>query len=154
MKILMVCLGNICRSPLAEGILQQKAKLAGLNWQVDSAGTNGFHNGEAPHHLSQKVALQNGIDISNQKSRKITKDDFDQYDRLYAMAGDVLSDMMDIAGKKFDSNQSSLLLDAIYPGQNKDVPDAWYSGEDAYVRTYDLIEKACDAIIADYLQKN
>ena len=154
MKILMVCLGNICRSPLAEGILQQKAKLAGLNWQVDSAGTNGFHNGEAPHHLSQKVALQNGIDISNQKSRKITKDDFDQYDRLYAMAGDVLSDMMDIAGKKFDSKKSSLLLDSIYPGQNKDVPDPWYSGEDAYVRTYDLIEKACDAIIADYLQKN
>ena len=154
MKILMVCLGNICRSPLAEGILQHKAQVAGLNWQVESAGTNGYHNGEAPHPLSQKVAKQNGIDISHQQSRRITKDDFDQFDRLYAMAGDVLSDMMDIAGNKFDSNKSTLLLDAIYPGKNKDVPDPWYSGEDAYVRTYELIEKACDAIIVDYLQKN
>ncbi|MEI9958154.1 MAG: hypothetical protein WDM90_18025, partial [Ferruginibacter sp.] len=71
MKILMVCLGNICRSPLAEGILQHKADEAGLNWIVESAGTNGYHTGEAPHHLSIKTALQNGIDISQQRSRKI-----------------------------------------------------------------------------------
>ncbi len=154
MKILMVCLGNICRSPLAEGILQHKANEAGLNWQVDSAGTNGYHNGEAPHPLSQKIAKQNGIDISNQKSRKLTQDDFDQFDHLYAMANDVLSDMMVIGGKKFDSSKSTLLLETTFPGLNKDVPDPWYSGEDAYVRTYELIEKACDAIIADYLQKN
>ena len=153
MKILMVCLGNICRSPLAEGILQQKALHAGLNWQVDSAGTNGFHNGEAPHHLSQKVAFQNGIDISQQRSRKITKDDFDQYDRLYAMAGDVLCDMMDIAGKKFDSNKSSLLLNAIYPGQNKDVPDPWYGPEPGYHDVFKLIEQASDAIISSYLSQ-
>jgi protein-tyrosine phosphatase len=71
MKILMVCLGNICRSPLAEGILQKKAAEAGLNWEVDSAGTNGFHVGESPHHLSEKVARANGIDISKQVSRQL-----------------------------------------------------------------------------------
>src|SRR4051812_34799889 len=63
MKILMVCLGNICRSPLAEGILEHKAREAGLDWTIESAGTNGYHTGEAPHHLSQKVALLNGINI-------------------------------------------------------------------------------------------
>ena len=77
MKILMVCLGNICRSPLAEGILQQKIKEAGLDWEVDSAGTNGYHVGEMPHHLSQKVAVKNGIDICNQKSRKFEIEDLE-----------------------------------------------------------------------------
>ena len=80
MKILMVCLGNICRSPLAEGILQDKINKAGLNWQVDSAGTNGYHVGEAPHRLSQKVARMNGIDISGQLSRKFIKEDFERFD--------------------------------------------------------------------------
>ena len=90
MKILMVCLGNICRSPLAEGILRHKAKEAGLNWQVDSAGTNGYHVGEAPHHLSQKVAKLNGIDICEQRARRFVKEDFDRYDKIYAMADDVI----------------------------------------------------------------
>src|ERR1700759_1071281 len=81
MRILMVCLGNICRSPLAEGILQHKADAAGLDWQVDSAGTNGYHTGEAPHHLSQKVARHHGLDISRQRARKFQAADFQQYDK-------------------------------------------------------------------------
>ena len=85
MKFLMVCLGNICRSPLAEGILQHKAKAAGLNWIVESAGTNGYHTGEPPHHLSQKVALLNGINISNQKSRKFIAKDLNEYDTKIAL---------------------------------------------------------------------
>ena len=84
MKILMVCLGNLCRSPLAEGILQDKAWKAGLNWSVESAGTNGYHTGETPHYLSIKVAAANGIDISNQKSRRFTEADFEQYDYIYS----------------------------------------------------------------------
>ena len=92
MKILMVCLGNICRSPLAEGILQQKVQEAGLSWTVDSAGTNGYHTGEPPHHLSQKVALHHGIDISCQRARRFAASDFQQYDMIYALAGDVLSE--------------------------------------------------------------
>src|SRR5882757_6521724 len=80
MKILMVCLGNICRSPLAEGILQDKAFKAGLNWSVESAGTNSYHIGEPPHHLSQKVARQHGIDISKQRARRFVAEDFEIYD--------------------------------------------------------------------------
>src|SRR5918998_155738 len=101
MKILMVCLGNICRSPLAEGILEHKAKKEGLNWQVDSAGTNGYHIGEAPRRLSQKVARLNGIDICNQKARQFVKEDFDRYDKIYALADDVLEEMKWIGGEKW-----------------------------------------------------
>ena len=100
MKILMVCLGNICRSPLAEGILEHKAKKAGLQWQVDSAGTNGYHTGEAPHHLSQKVAKHYGLDICHQRSRKFVKEDFDRYDKIYALADDVLDEIKFIAKGK------------------------------------------------------
>ena len=153
MKILMVCLGNICRSPLAEGILQHKADAAGLNWIIESAGTNGYHNGEAPHHICQKLSKANGIDISNQRSRQIKKADFKEYDILYAMAGDVLIDMKKIAGDSFDNKKSILFLEAMFPGQNKDVPDPWYGGEDGFIEVYDLIDKTCDNIIEKHLSK-
>jgi protein-tyrosine phosphatase len=153
MKILMVCLGNICRSPLAEGILQDKAWKAGLNWSVESAGTNGYHTGDAPHHLSQKIALQRGIDISRQCSRRFVAADFDRFDRIYAMAEDVLDDMKRIARHKFDPRKADLLLNALHPGSNRDVPDPWYGPEKGYHEVYDMIEKACDKIIADALTK-
>ncbi len=147
MKILMVCLGNICRSPLAEGILQHKAKEAGLNWIVESAGTNGYHNGEPPHHLSIKVAKQNGIDISTQRSRVFTSADFNAYDKIYAMAIDVVDDMRQIAKDKFDASKVDLLLNELVPGKNKNVPDPWSGPESGYHEVYALIEKACEAII-------
>ena len=125
----MVCLGNICRSPLAEGILQHKAKEAGLNWQVDSAGTNGYHIGEAPHKLSQKVAQLNGIDICKQKARQFIKEDIDRYDKLFAMADDVLEEMETIAKEKWDATKADLFLNELYPGENRSVPDPWYGTE-------------------------
>lgn len=150
----MVCLGNICRSPLAEGILQDKAFKAGLNWSVESAGTNGYHNGEAPHRLSQKVAKLNGIDISHQRSRRITADDFLVYDKIYAMAEDVVDDMKRIAGKKFDASKVELLMNELYPGKNMDVPDPWYGTEPGYHEVYQMIEEACDAIIEKFSMSN
>ena len=86
MKILMVCLGNICRSPIAEGVLRHKVKEHGLDWTVESAGTNPYHTGEAPHKYSQKVCLTHGIDISGQRARTFTKNDFEAYDVIYAFA--------------------------------------------------------------------
>lgn len=143
----MVCLGNICRSPLAEGILQEKAMRAGLHWQVDSAGTNGYHNGEAPHRLSQKVARQNGIDISAQRSRQFTADDFRKYDKIYAMAGDVVDDIRRLARQQFDASKVELLLNELYPGKDQDVMDPWYGGEEGYHEVYAVIDAACEAII-------
>ncbi len=147
MKILMVCLGNICRSPLAEGILQDKAFKAGLHWSVESAGTNGYHAGEAPHRLSQKVALQRGIDISQQRARRFVTADFDRFDKIYAMAGDVIDDMKAIAGNKYQEKKVDLLMNELYPGKNKDVPDPWYGPEPGYHQVYDMIDAACDKII-------
>ena len=147
MKILMVCLGNICRSPLAEGILQQKVKEAGLNWIIDSAGTNGYHVGEAPHHLSQKVAKQNGVDISCQAARKFVTEDFEHYDRIYAMANDVMEDMRRIAKHKFDSNKARFFLDELLDAPAKDVPDPWYGDEDGYHEVFTLIDQTCDALV-------
>jgi protein-tyrosine phosphatase len=149
MKILMVCLGNICRSPLAEGILQNKARKAGLNWTIDSAGTNGYHIGEAPHRLSQKVAGKNGIDISNQLSRQFVKEDIARFDKIYAMSGDVLDDIKRISKEKFDNKKIDLLLNEIYPGENRDVPDPWYGAEDGYHKVFDLIDRACEQLIIE-----
>lgn len=150
MKILMVCLGNICRSPLAEGILQHKADAAGLDWQVDSAGTNGYHTGEAPHPLSQKVARHNGLDISRQRARRFSAADFQHYDKIYAMAGDVINDMRRIAGRQFDPSKVDLLMNEVFPGSNHDVPDPWYGPEPGYHEVYKMIDTAADRIIARY----
>jgi protein-tyrosine phosphatase len=150
MKILMVCLGNICRSPLAEGILQQKALQAGLNWTIDSAGTNGYHTGEAPHQLSQKVALYHGIDIGSQRSRRFTAADLERFDKIYALASDVMNDIKIIAGKEFKEDKVVLLMNELYPGKDLDVPDPWYGAEPGYHEAYDLIEKACEMIITNY----
>jgi protein-tyrosine phosphatase len=154
MKILMVCLGNICRSPLAEGILQQKAKEHNLNWVVDSAGTNGLHVGEPPHKLSQKVAKANGIDISQQISRQLFATDFEEYDKIYVMAKDVMDEVKRIAGHKFDANKIDYFLNELHAEKNKDVPDPWYGNEDGYVKVYDLIDRTCDAIIEKCLATN
>ena len=143
----MVCLGNICRSPLAEGILQQMVTAGGLNWTVESAGTNGYHNGEAPHHLSQKVAKMNGIDISCQVSRQFVAEDFDRYDKIYALAGDVMDEIKRIAKNKFDSNKADWLMNELHPGKNEDVPDPWYGPEPGYHDVYKMISEACDKLI-------
>lgn len=147
MKILMVCLGNICRSPLAEGILQHKAKEAGLNWTVESAGTNGYHVGEAPHPLSQKVAKLNGIDICKQQARRFVKEDVNRYDKIYAMADDVMDEIKWITKNNYDPAKVDLFLNELYPGQNKSVPDPWYGTEPGFHEVYKLIDETCERII-------
>ena len=154
MKILMVCLGNICRSPLAEGILQHKVWLAGMKWSVESAGTNGYHTNEPPHPLSQKIAKKNGIDISKQRSRKFIADDFLNYDKIYAMADDVLDEMKRIAKNNYDASKVELLLNELLPGKNMDVPDPWYGPEAGYHQVYKMIDEACDAIVIKYSTLN
>lgn len=154
MKILMVCLGNICRSPLAEGILQDKAFKAGLNWSIESAGTNGYHIGEAPHRLSQKVAKMHGIDISKQRARRFVAEDFETYDKIYALAADVLDDIRRIAKNKFDPSKIDLLMNEIFPGSDMDIPDPWYGEEPGYHEVYKMLDQACDNIIKKAILSN
>lgn len=152
MKILMVCLGNICRSPLAEGILQQKAFAAGLLWSVESAGTGGSMQGNPPHHLAQKVAKLNKIDISCQRARRFIKEDILIFDKIYAMSEDVLDDIRRITKENWDEKKVELLLNELYPGSNKSIPDPWFGGEKDFHTVYKLIEAACDEIISKYSQ--
>lgn len=149
----MVCLGNICRSPLAEGILQHKAWQAGLSWSVESAGTSS-QTGMPPHRLSQKVAKMNAIDISTQRARPFVAEDFERFDKIYAMAGDVLEDMKAIANGKFDERKTGLLMDEIFPGKNLDVPDPWYGPEPGYHHVFKMIDEACEMIIKKYSSLN
>lgn len=150
MRILMVCLGNICRSPIAEGVMQAKVRESGLNWHIDSAGTESYHIGEAPHRYSQKICLAHGIDISSQKARKFTKEDIGRFDKIYAMATDVYEEIKRIAGTKADISKVSLFLDELHPGSHASVPDPWYGAEDGYLPVYRMIDEACEAILEKY----
>lgn len=148
MKILMVCLGNICRSPLAEGILKHKAQQRGLDWEVESAGTGGWHIGDPPHHGSQNIASKHGIDISTQKGRKFSKEDFDYFDKIYVMDSENYQDVRRIAGKAFDEEKVDLIMNEVYPARNMAVPDPWFANTDAaFEEVYQLLDKATDNII-------
>ena len=153
MRILMVCLGNICRSPIAEGVMRHKAETNGLNWIIDSAGTESYHIGEPPHRHSQAICRANGIDISSQCARRFVAADFEKYDKIYAMADDVYREIQRIGGRSADMGRVELFLNELEPGSNASVPDPWYGNEDGYVTVYDLINKTCDNIIRTYSNK-
>ncbi len=149
MKILMVCLGNICRSPMAHGIMEQLITDHQLPWHVASAGTNGYHTGEAPHNSSIKICKQHNIDISHQVSQRFTVSDFDNYDRIYVMAKDVYDDVQVLATHKKQMEKVHYFLDALYPKQQRDVIDPWYGNEDGYLPVFLQIKKCCEKIVSD-----
>lgn len=150
MRILMVCLGNICRSPIAEGVLKHKAKQHGLDWVIESAGTNSYHTDEPPHKFSQKICKVYGIDISDQRARTFTREDFKRYDKIYALATDVKDDIRRIGGVAADMSKVELLLNELHDNCNASVPDPWYGGEDGYLPVYEMIDKVCERIIEKY----
>lgn len=143
----MVCLGNICRSPLAEGILQDKALKNGLQWSVESAGTGNWHVGEPPHPLSIKVASKHGIDISQQKARQFVKEDFTRNDYIYVMDSSNYNAVRQISGSLWNEQKIDLLLNELYPGENRNVPDPWFGNEDGYHTVFDMLNSACENII-------
>jgi protein-tyrosine phosphatase len=142
-KVLMVCLGNICRSPLAEGILQSKLP---KNFIVDSAGTGGWHAGESPDKRSIEVAKKNGLDISNQRARKFTKKDFSEFDLIYVMDNSNLKDILKLAPNETAKQKVHLILNEIYPNENRDVPDPYYGLNDGFEKVYKMLDKACNSV--------
>ncbi|UAY54912.1 low molecular weight protein-tyrosine-phosphatase [Arachidicoccus terrestris] len=155
MKILMVCLGNICRSPLAEGVLEYLVEKYGLDWKVDSAGTSNWHEGEPPHHRSVKIAKNHGIDISTQRSRPFTAGDMEQFDHIYVMDSQNYQDVKGIAGKLWNPSKVDLILNASLPGKNKSVPDPWFENTDkAFEHVYSLLLDACEVLIKQLQQNN
>jgi protein-tyrosine phosphatase len=138
MNILMVCLGNICRSPLAEGILRTKLT---TDFYIDSAGTGGWHAGQSPDVRSIETARNYGIDISHQKARKFSVSDFDTFDHIFVMDQSNYKDVLQLAPDAVSKSKVALIL-----GPSKEVPDPYYGGQDGFEKVYHLLDQACEEI--------
>ena len=143
-KVLMVCLGNICRSPLAEGILKSKVNPAKV--YVDSAGTAGYHVGNPPDPRSISVARTHGLDISQQTCRRFSSKDFDEFDHIYVMDNSNLSNVLNLASTEYQIQKVKLLLSELDLNV-QEVPDPYYGGDDGFEKVYQLINSACDIIV-------
>jgi len=149
MRILMVCLGNICRSPLAEGILQSKVS---ADVKVDSAGTAAYHVGELPDSRSITVAKKYGIDLTNQRARKFTVNDFDTFDLIYAMDESNYQDILTLARNTEEKLKVKLILNEVDLNSNQSVPDPYYGGNNGFENVYQLLDEACQ-IIANKIEE-
>lgn len=149
MKFLMVCLGNICRSPLAEGILKAKAREHGLAWEIDSAGTSAYHAGELPDSRSIGIAKDYGLDITDQRSRQITTTDLDEFDVVYVMDSSNYNNVMDLCRNEEQKSKIYLIMNMIKPERNVAVPDPYW-GDSGFKNVYLMLNEACDAVIANY----
>ena len=147
MKILMVCLGNICRSPMAEGILRDKVNKLSYDIEVDSAGTAAYHIGEAPDSRMIETAMSRGINISDLRARQFCVNDFDIFDKIYAMDASNLSNMQKLARNESDLDKLDLLLNCKDSFLNKSVPDPYYGGEDGFFNVYDILEESIEFIL-------
>jgi protein-tyrosine phosphatase len=150
MKVLMVCLGNICRSPLAQGILEHKLKEKGLDWLVDSAGTGGGHTGMGPDNRSQQIAMKYGIDISMQEARRIRYADITEFDLIYCMDSSNYVNVRDMCHTLQEEEKVKLIMEESDPGKKMDVPDPYYGGPAGFEKIYQLLDRACDAIIKNH----
>ena len=142
-KILMVCLGNICRSPLAEGIMRSKLT---KDFVVDSAGTGSWHAGELPDKRSISTAKNRGLDITNQRARQFKKSDFDIFDHIFVMDNSNYKDVLALAPNEEAKSKVKLILNEIFPNENVDVPDPYYGGQDGFENVFDMLDQACEEI--------
>lgn len=145
-KILMVCLGNICRSPVAEGIMRKKIAEKKLNAMVDSAGTSNYHIGEAPDLRSQKNALKNGIDISMLRGRQFSEKDFSAFDIILTMDASNYQNVLALAKTKLEKDKVNLILNHLDDLDSNEVPDPYFGGEEGFQNVFDLLDKACEKI--------
>lgn len=147
MKILFVCTGNICRSPMAEGILRQKLLLSGIIAETDSCGFESLHVGDHPDKRAQTVCKRYGIDISSYVSRLFRKQDFDRFERIYVMDSSHYYSVSSMARNYDDMAKVDYMLNLLYPGKNMPVDDPWYHDLEAFETTYRQLNAACDKLI-------
>ena len=146
----MVCLGNICRSPLAEGIL--KSKVDSSKVFVDSAGTGSWHIGSKPDQRSIAIAKRNNLDITDQRGRQFSKKDFEDFDYIFTMDNSNFKDVMEMAETDEDRQKVHLILEEVFPSENVDVPDPYHGGEQGFENVYMMLNEACESI-AEKLEK-
>lgn len=147
MKILMVCLGNICRSPLAQGIMEYNATLMGKQVEVDSAATSNFHVGDKPDPRSISTAYLHDIDITSQRGRQFKTTDFDDFDVIFVMDSSNYSDILSLAKKDTHRNKVKMIMNEIEPGKNINVPDPYYGGDEGFENVFQMLDKATKAFL-------
>lgn len=147
MKILMVCLGNICRSPMADGLLRKKIKEHNLEVFVDSCGTSNFHIGSAPDERMCQTAKKFGTPIDMLRARQFKVSDFDEFDEIYVMDSSNFRNVAELARTESDKNKIKLILNELYPDENRAVPDPYYGGDAGFIEVYNLLDAATDKII-------
>ena len=144
----MVCLGNICRSPMAKAILIKKLDEKNITWvEVDSAGTSDYHSGGNADYRTLESGKKHGIDLTTHKARQFSRRDFDTFDLIYAMDNNNYSDILNQASKKEEAEKVKLILNEINPGANLSVPDPWFGGEKDFEKVFVMLDKACDIIV-------
>jgi len=146
MKVLMVCLGNICRSPLAEGILSRMAEEAGLSWEVDSAGTGSWHIGQQPDPRSIAIAREKGLDITHQRGRQFDQEDFDRFDLILTMDRENYRNVMQLARTEDDRQKVAMIMNLAQPGKDLSVPDPYWNDK-GFEQVYDMLEHACERLV-------
>ena len=151
MKVLMVCLGNICRSPLAEGILRHKAESQSIDIEVDSCGTANYHVGEHPDPRSISKANDYGIDISTLHGRQFTISDFDTFDHILVMDKSNYQNITRLARNQKDVEKVEMMLNFSTPGLDQDVPDPYYGGIQGFENVYQMLDKASDSFIRTHI---
>ena len=147
MKILMVCLGNICRSPLADGLLRNKVEREGIDVYVDSCGTSSYHIGQQPDERMMKTAWRHGYDLSNLSARQFTKQDFKDFDIIYVMDSSNYNNVIALADSPADKNKVKFFLNELHPDSNMAVPDPYFGGEQGFEDVFDLVDQTTDVII-------
>lgn len=154
MKILFVCLGNICRSPLARGIMHHKISSKGLNAEVDSAGFEDYHIGEPADPRSVEIAMKNGVSLDGHRARQFDVEDFDKFDRIYVMDEKNYKDVIDLARNQHDLDKVDYIMNVVTPGTDTPVPDPYYGGEEGFSNVFRMLDTACEKIARDIENNN
>jgi len=146
-KVLMVCLGNICRSPMADGLLRKKVADLGLNVFVDSAGTSNLHKGEAPDERMRETANSFGVPIDDLKARQFEVSDFDQFDWIYVMDQSNYTNVVHLARNEHDISKVKMILNENHPESNNSVPDPYFGGQHGFIEVYNMLDEATNQLI-------
>jgi protein-tyrosine phosphatase len=153
MKVLMVCLGNICRSPMADGLLRKKVAEQDLDVEVDSAGTGDWHVGKAPDDRMRETGKQFGVPIDHLRGRQFETADFQRFDRIYVMDKNNYKNVISLASSQEDRKKVELILNVSHPGKDLEVPDPYFGGDEGFKNVFELLDAATDIIIEEIKNK-
>ncbi len=149
----MVCLGNICRSPMAEGVLRHHANLNGLKIEIDSAGTGNYHVGEAPDKRAIQYMKSKDMDISNLRARQFSKNDFEEFDIIYAMDDSNYRNILNLASSETHRSKVKMILNEISPSENRSVPDPYFGGMEGFEEVFGLLDEVSASLIQRWKER-